>query len=46
MDSHKRHNRKVVGIDLAGSPKRYTGICTLKKDDITYCTIVHVAQRT
>jgi predicted nuclease with RNAse H fold len=39
--SIKRHNRKVVGIDLAGSPKRNTGICTLKKDDITFCTIVH-----
>jgi uncharacterized protein len=36
-----RKNRKVVGIDLAGSPKRNTGICTLKKDDITSCAIVH-----
>jgi predicted nuclease with RNAse H fold len=41
MVSRKRHNRKVVGIDLAGSPKRSTGICTLKKDNITFCTIVH-----
>jgi len=40
----KRHNRKVVGIDLAGSPKRNTGICTLKKDNITSCTIVHTDQ--
>ncbi len=36
-----RHHHKVVGIDLAGSPKRNTGICTLKKDNITSCTIVH-----
>ena len=39
--STKRHHRKVVGIDLAGSPKRNTGICTLKKDSISLCTIVH-----
>jgi predicted nuclease with RNAse H fold len=39
-----RHNRKVVGIDLAGSPRRSTGICTLKKDNITFCTIVHTDQ--
>lgn len=32
---------KVVGIDLAGSPKRNTGICTLEEDTITLCTIVH-----
>lgn len=36
----KRHHPKVVGIDLAGSPKRNTGICTLKRNDITSCTIV------
>jgi len=41
MDSNKRNNGKVVGIDLAGSPKRSTGICTLKEDNITLCTIVH-----
>ena len=41
MDSNRRHHRKVVGIDLAGSPKRNTGICTLKKETITSCTIVH-----
>jgi predicted nuclease with RNAse H fold len=40
----KRHNRKVVGIDLAGSPKRDTGICTLKKHRITFCAIVHTDQ--
>jgi predicted nuclease with RNAse H fold len=40
----KRHHRKVVGIDLAGSPKRNTGICTLKKDNITFCTVVHTDQ--
>jgi len=39
--SIKRHNRKVVGIDLAGSPKRNTGICTLNKANITSCTILH-----
>jgi predicted nuclease with RNAse H fold len=32
---------KVVGIDLAGSPKRNTGICTLEGDTITSCAIVH-----
>ena len=42
--SIKRHHGKVVGIDLAGSPKRNTGICTLKKDHITFCTIVHTDQ--
>jgi predicted nuclease with RNAse H fold len=41
MDLRKRQNGKVVGIDLAGSPKRSTGICTLKKNCITFCTIVH-----
>jgi len=39
--SIKRHDHKVVGIDLAGSPKRNTGICTLKKNDIIFCTILH-----
>lgn len=39
--SIKRHNRKVVGVDLAGSPKRNTGISTLNKDNITSCTILH-----
>jgi len=42
--SIKRHNLKVVGIDLAGSPKRSTGICTLNKDNITSCTVVHTDQ--
>jgi len=42
--SIKRHNRKVMGIDLAGSPKRNTGICTLKKNHITSCAIVHTDQ--
>jgi predicted nuclease with RNAse H fold len=36
-----RVHRKVVGIDLAGSAKRNTGICTLKNDNITFCTVVH-----
>ena len=44
MELPKRHNLKVVGIDLAGSPKRNTGICTLKKETITSCTIVHTDQ--
>ncbi len=44
MDSHKRHHRKVVGIDLAGSPNRNTGICTLKREIITSCAIVHTDQ--
>lgn len=40
----ERHHGKVVGIDLAGSPKRDTGICTLKKDRITFCATVHTDQ--
>jgi predicted nuclease with RNAse H fold len=31
----------VVGIDLAGSPARNTGICTLKSFRITRCETVH-----
>jgi len=42
--SMKRHDHKVVGIDLAGSPKRNTGICTLKRNHIVSCTIVHTDQ--
>ena len=42
--SIRGYNCKVVGVDLAGSPKRHTGICTLKKDHITSCTIVHTDQ--
>lgn len=42
--SIRRDNRKVVGVDLAGSPKRNTGIWTLKKANITFCTIVHTDQ--
>jgi len=41
MDSRPRHHRSIVGIDLAGSPNRNTGICTLKKNHITFCTILH-----
>jgi predicted nuclease with RNAse H fold len=40
----KRLDGKVVGIDLAGSTKRNTGICTLEEDQITSCTIVHSDQ--
>ena len=42
MVSNRQNNNKVVGIDLAGSPKRNTGICTLKKNRITFCTILHI----
>jgi len=38
---NREHHDKVVGIDLAGSPKRNTGICTLEKNRITFCTILH-----
>jgi predicted nuclease with RNAse H fold len=41
MESNRRNNWKVVGIDLAGSPKRNTGICTLKESTVTLCGIVH-----
>ena len=44
MESRNRDSRKVVGVDLAGSPRRNTGICTLKKKTITSCTIVHTDQ--
>lgn len=44
MVSNGLNDRKVVGIDLAGSPKRNTGICTLQKDNITLCSIVHTDQ--
>lgn len=38
------NDSKVVGIDLAGSPKRDTGICTLKKNRITFCSVIHTDQ--
>lgn len=41
MDSRRQHHRRIVGIDLAGSPSRNTGICTLRKDTITFCTVLH-----
>jgi predicted nuclease with RNAse H fold len=41
MGPRKRNNRKVVGIDLAGSPGRSTGICTLNKNRVIFCTILH-----
>jgi len=37
----KKNNLKVVGIDLAGSMKRNTGICALEGNNVTLCTIVH-----
>jgi len=36
-----QHSRKVVGIDLAGNPKRNTGICTLKKNLLASCRTLH-----
>jgi len=44
MDFPKRHSNNVVGIDLAGSPKRNTGLCTLENGLITFCTILHTDQ--
>jgi len=44
MNSNKRKSHKVVGVDLAGSPRRNTGICTLETDNITSVTIVHTDQ--
>jgi hypothetical protein len=44
MSSPKRRSNNVVGIDLAGSPKRNTGISTLKKDNITSYTTIHTDQ--
>jgi len=44
MDSKRRNSYKVVGIDLAGSPKRDTGICTLERDNLTFCSVIHTNQ--
>jgi predicted nuclease with RNAse H fold len=44
MDSHKRNNFKVVGIDLAGSPKRSTGICTLERNNLILCSVIYTNQ--
>lgn len=44
MGSVDRNHPKVVGIDLAGSPKRDTGICTLKRNHITLCSVIHTDQ--
>jgi hypothetical protein len=44
MESSDRNPPKVVGIDLAGSPKRDTGICTLKRNHITLCSVIHTDQ--
>jgi len=41
MESVDQNRSKVVGIDLAGSPKRDTGICTLKGYHITLCSVIH-----
>ncbi len=37
----KRKSTVVVGVDLAGSPKRNTGICLLKGMTVTICSTVH-----
>jgi predicted nuclease with RNAse H fold len=37
----KRNVRTIVGIDLAGSPKRNTGMCTLRGNTVTRCEILH-----
>jgi predicted nuclease with RNAse H fold len=36
-----RHSPTVVGVDLAGSPTRNTGICTLRGNSIIECETVH-----
>ena len=41
MDFDHRNAPKVVGIDLAGSAKRNTGVCTLGDDHVTSCTVLH-----
>ncbi len=41
MHLDKGHHHKVVGVDLAGSPKRSTGVCTLSNDNIASYTILH-----
>lgn len=37
----KRKTTLVIGVDLAGSPKRNTGICLLKGMTVTLCATVH-----
>jgi uncharacterized protein len=44
MTSNEGNHGNVVGIDLAGSPGRDTGICRLDEDRITLCTVVHTDQ--
>ncbi len=44
MNRGKRYRRTVVGVDLAGSLKRDTGICSLKKGNVASCGIVHTDQ--
>jgi predicted nuclease with RNAse H fold len=38
---NKRKTTHVVGVDLAGSPKRNTGICLLKGMTVTSCKTVY-----
>ena len=37
----KKRTTLVVGVDLAGSPQRNTGICLLKGMTVTLCATVH-----
>lgn len=41
MFPKKPKSQKVVGVDLAGSPNRSTGICTLKKNLLASYTVLH-----
>ncbi|HVO67497.1 MAG TPA: DUF429 domain-containing protein [Syntrophales bacterium] len=41
MIAENRYLPAVVGVDLAGSTKRATGICKLEGDKVTSCTVVH-----
>jgi hypothetical protein len=41
MDEDNKHVPAVVGVDLAGSPNRATGICKLEGDKVISCTVVH-----
>ena len=41
MDEDNKHVPAVVGVDLAGSPNRATGICKLEGDKIISCTVIH-----
>ncbi len=44
MGSRNNPKSKIVGIDLAGSPKRNTGLCVLDGMKIIFCGVVHTDQ--